>query len=239
MIYDHNYKPWKRLHNKFIKRNDGNQYNGAYYYSIEIVRNIIPRVRTDRDWWTITVKGHMTEHSIVFIHQNSAPEKMEWIKDYDDVILVCSLPQVAKALKKYARTIYIPLSVDVEEVKKYRTKKTKDTAYIGRKQRLKEWECEKLPDGIDYIYRLPREKFLAKVAKYKTVYASERAAIEAKILGCKVEQYVKPLMDVEFEIIDNKEAAKMLQKELDKIDKGEKNDKGRNYKRLGSVKTIL
>ena len=58
-----------------------------------------------------------------------------------------------------------------------------------------------------------REQLLRKLADYKTVYALDRVAIEAQILGCNV----LPWPD-RWKVIDSLEAAEMLQKELDKID---------------------
>ena len=49
MIIDH-------THPEYIKRRKeiGNgKFNGCYYYSKEIVKNIIPRVKTNRDWNTV------------------------------------------------------------------------------------------------------------------------------------------------------------------------------------------
>ena len=50
MIIDHNHPLYAKKRNNLI---NGNKYNGAYYYSREIVKNIIPLVKTDRNWITI------------------------------------------------------------------------------------------------------------------------------------------------------------------------------------------
>ena len=70
-----------------------------------------------------------------------------------------------------------------------------------------------MPDGIEYVSGMNRERLLRKLADYKTVYALDRVAIEAQILGCNVLPYPN-----RWKVIDNLEAAQMLQKELDKID---------------------
>ena len=57
-----------------------NKYNGAFYYSREIVDNIIPNVQTDRNWITVNIEGVGCDHSIVFIHNNKHPEHYEWLK---------------------------------------------------------------------------------------------------------------------------------------------------------------
>ena len=58
------------------------------------------------------------------------------------------------------------------------------------------------------------------MAEYEQIYAVGRTAIEAKILGCEVlpydVRYPDPRM---WKVIDNKDAAKLLQKKLDVIDR--------------------
>ena len=66
-------------------------YNGAFYYSKEIVKNIIPNVNTDRNWVTIRVGNLAMDHSIVFIHNNLCPERYNFLEAYDDLILVCGV----------------------------------------------------------------------------------------------------------------------------------------------------
>lgn len=218
MIYNHTMGHFRRL---WERLSIVNKYNGAYYYSQEICNNIIPYIKTDRNWYTVTGKlNEMRNHSIVFIHQNSNPEKYEWLRHRKDLILVCSLPQTVERLQFLGHhAIYIPLSVDVDYVKQFRVeKKTRSIAYVGRPNRLKEYKCIEFPPGIPYIYGLPRPRFLAEMAKYKKVYASERAAIEAKILGCEVIPYVKELLDFDFEVLDNADVIPMLQAEIDRID---------------------
>ena len=194
-----------------------NRFNGAYYYSQEIVNNIIPNVRTDRNWITVNVKGVGCDHAIVFIHNNLHPENYEWLSKYEDLVLVCGIPETVEKVKHLGKAIYIPISVDVDYVKQFRVEeKTRETAFVGRKAKRKNAE---LPDGIDYIEGLPRDEMLKRMAKYKTVYAVGRCAIEAKILKCRLRAYDPRYPKVSrWKILDSKDAAKMLQKELDKID---------------------
>jgi hypothetical protein len=69
---------------------------------------------------------------------------------------------------------------------------------------------------------MPQSKLLREMAKYKKIYATGRTAIQAKILGCEI-----GVMDVRFrdpsvwKVVDNLEAAKMLQQMINEID-GEK-----------------
>ena len=113
--------------------------------------------------------------------------------------------------------IYVPLSIDTEYVKQFRVEeKTKETAFVGRKAKAK---LGTLPDDIDYIYGVRRQLLLPRVAQYKTIYAVGRTAIEAKCLGCKLKAYDERFPKVSFwKVVDNKDAAKILQEELNRID---------------------
>lgn len=218
MIIDHTHPLYAAKH---LKLKNGNQYNGAYYYSKEIVKNIIPNVQTDRNWITIRLP-EMTvhpDHSIIFIHNNRNPNYYSYLKEYKDCILVCGLPQTAENLRFFAKTIYLPLSVDVKAVEKYRVKnKTKEVAYAGRKVKLK-YMNNRVPIGVDILSDMPQSQLLKEMAKYKKIYASGRTAIQAKILGCEVLPHETNFPDSNFwKVIDNKEAAKMLQDKLNIID---------------------
>lgn len=213
MIIDHNHLAYRMRHSAM---ND--KHNGAFYYSQEIVRNIIPNVETTRNWVTVNIQGVGKNHSIVFVHNNKHPENYEWLKQYGykDIILVCGIPETVEKVEHLGKAIYLPLSIDLEEVKAYKTEKTKDTAFVGRRAKHKGIE---LPDGIDYIEQMPRPKLLQEMAKYKTVYAVGRTAIEAKALGCRLKAYDPRFPKVSrWKPLDNKEAAKMLQEMLNEID---------------------
>lgn len=218
MIIDHTYPIYAKKRNSMGK--DG-KYNGAYYYSREIVKNIIPNVKTDRNWITIRLP-EMTEHpdhSIIFIHNNRNPNYYAYLKDYKDCILVCGMHHTAENLRFYGKTVYLPISVDVEQVKRYRVKeKTKEVAYAGRKSKLNYFN-NRVPSGIDILSGMPQTSLLREMAKYKTVYASGRTAIQAKILGCKVlpQETNYPDSSV-WKVFDNRDAAKMLQQILNRID---------------------
>lgn len=192
--------------------------NGAYYYSKEIVENFIPNIKTDRNWITLRVENLCLDHSIYFIHNNVKPQIYKFIKNYDDVVLVCGIPETVEKVKHLGKAIYLPLSVDVKYVEQFRTKKTKKRAFVGRKQKRLAYQ---FPSTVDLIENLDRDELLKEMAKYKEVYAVGRTAIEAKILNCEVLPY-----DIRFrnpnrwEIIDNSEAILMLQKLLDVIDGG-------------------
>lgn len=217
MIIDHNWPSYLAA-----RQGIGNaRHNGAYYYSVEIVKNIIPQIKTDRNWLTVNTYGPCPNHTIVFCHNNKSPENYDWLIDQDvqDIILVCGIPETAEKLKRIAPTIYLPLSVDIEEVKSHADKDWlhfKGTAYVGRLS--KATGCN-LPTNIDYITGRNRPQLLREMSKYKQVYAVGRCAIEAKILGCEVLPFDPRFPDPErWQILDNSEAAEILQQELDKID---------------------
>lgn len=194
-----------------------NQWNGAFFYSKEICKYIIPSIKTDRNWITVNVKGVGCDHAIVFIHNNLHPEHYDWLSEYDDLILVCGVRETCQKVKHLGKAIYLPLSVDVEDVKKYRTEKTKDIAFAGRRAKRKGIE---LPKDIEYLEGLPRTEFLKELAKFRRVFAVGRVAIEAKILGCKVlpydERYPYPRR---WRILDNRDAVPILQEKLDKAER--------------------
>lgn len=217
-IYDHNLPQYKRRREVLPP---SARYNGAFYYSQEIVKNIIPNVDTDRAWVTVNVPRYAANHSIVFVHNNLDPSLYDWLKIYDDIVYVCGIPETAERMKYLGRTIYLPLSIDTEYVKQFKVKdKTKDVAFAGRPAKKKRG---KLPEGIDLLESMPREALLKKMAEYKQIYAVGRVALEALALGCEVLPYDERFPDVDrWKLLDNLEAAKILQVELDKIDRPER-----------------
>lgn len=216
MIIDHTNKRYQ-LNCSWSKSNTI-IHNGAYYYSKEIVENIIPRIDTDRNWITIHIPGVACNHSIVFIHNNLHPERYEWLRRYDDLILVCGIPETVDKVAHIGKAIYLPISVDVGYVQSFRSEKTRDVAFVGRQVKRR---GVTLPDGIDYIESMPREQLLGLMAKYRSVYAVGRTAIEARVLGCELLPYDPRFPDVSrWEILDNRDAAVMLQSALDEIDGG-------------------
>lgn len=194
--------------------------NGAYYYCKEINDRIIPKIKTKRNWVLLNVPGCCYDNSIVFIHNNKNPERYFWMKDYKNLILVCSnyktLTYMIEMFPQF-HCIYIPLSVDVEYVKQFKAKrKTRKIAYFGRLEKFpEEWDEG---EGIDQIYSNDREDLLKQVAKYKTVYAIGRCAIEAKILGCEVLPHPGEYEKIGFKVIDNEEIIPELQRLLNEID---------------------
>lgn len=217
MIIDHN----NRLYRKRWKIAGKNRYNGAFYYSKEIVKNIIPLVETDRNWITVNIPGQGCDHSIVFIHNNLHPENYEWLKQYKDVVLVCGVKETIDKVKHIGKAIYLPLSIDTEYVKQFKLPKDKRSgvAFVGRPaKRLMEGIT--LPDKARFIEGTPRSSLLMQMAQLESAYCVGRTALEAKALGVKVLPYDERFPKVSvWKVLDNKDAAKILQEELDKIDK--------------------
>lgn len=210
MILDHTDQRYQRR----LKRLGAEKYNGAYFYSKEIVETMIPLVNTDRNWVTVDLRRRVPDHSIVFIHNNKQQYRYRYLLNCKDLILVCGIPQTAKVMQRYGTAIYLPLSVDVEYVEKFSTDKTKDVAFAGRPSK-----AENLPEGTDVLAGLPREELLKKMAEYHNIYAVGRTAIEAKILGCNILPYDRrfPSPSI-WEVLDTKDAAKILQEKLRDID---------------------
>lgn len=216
MIISHRHRKYKERW-RGLK---GARFNGAYYYSKEIVENIIPRVKTDRNWITVNLPGTGCDHAIVFIHNNMHPHNYDWLTRYKDLILVCGVRDTCDKVKHIGRAIYLPLSINTAEVEQYKRdpQDMSGAAFAGRASK-RIMKGVKLPKGIATIEGLPREGFLQRMSQYKTIYAVGRTAIEARCLGCDIgiydERYPDPSV---WQVIDNSKAAEILQAELDKID---------------------
>lgn len=213
MIIDHNHPLYRKKRNELNK----NKFNGAYYYSKDIVKHIIPNVKTDRNWITVRIPElEHPEHSIVFIHNNRNPNYYKYLKKYNDILLICSTPRTYENMKFFGNPILLPLSVDVKQVERYKSKiKDKTVAFAGRSIKVN----NKIPDNTDKLCDMPRYKLLKEISRYQELYAVGRTAIEGKILGCKILPYDNLYPDPEFwQVVDCKEAAEMLQQILNTID---------------------
>lgn len=214
MIIDHDNKIYRT---QWSLAGEG-RYNGAFYYSKEIVKHIIPRVETDRNWITVNARSQGADHSVVFIHNNLRPDLYDWLSIYKDLILVCGIEETCAKVSHLGTAIYLPLSIDVDEVKSHKVRrKTKDVAFAGRRDKI----TFDLPSaGIDFLTGMPRPLLLDEIAKYKKIYAVGRTAIEAKALGCELLAYDPRFPDVElWKVLDNKDAAAILQDKINEIDK--------------------
>ena len=199
--------------------------NGAYFYSEEICKNIIPYIKTDYNWITVNC-GVAMDHSIVFIHNNNEPHLYDYLKDYKDLILVISQKKTKRKVKYLSdKIIYLPLSVDVEYVKKFRkNRKAHDLAFVGRRSK-RFYKTVEFNEECDYLEGMERPRLLNHMALYRRVYAVGRCALEAKILDCEVLPYDSRFPDPSiWKVLDNSEVIPILQKELDKLKRQEVNE---------------
>lgn len=214
MIINHNHPLYKA---KRTKQGYG-KYNGAYYYSQDICKYIIPNVKTDRTWVTVRIEEctENLDHSIVFIHNNRNPNLYQYLQKYKDVICVCSTPRTYDNMIFYGTPVLLPLSVNVDNIKRYKVKeKTKEMAFAGRRLKM----TNRIPAEADILTDMPQTSLIREMAKYKKIYAVGRTAIQAKILGCEIGVYDSLYPDPNFwKVVDCKDAAKMLQTIIDKID---------------------
>lgn len=220
MIIDHTHPEYVARYKKLGKA----KWNGCYYYSQEIVKNIIPRVKTDRDWNTVgrDVEG-MHDGMIVFLHDNATPWHYDWLKNYKDLILICSSEYTKESVKYWGKTILLPMSIDTEYVKQFRTKKTKDTCFVGNiwvKNNIRGITAvsSAVPDNVDFFSSMPREELLKAVAPYRKAMAIDRCAQECQVLGCELLPLKTRYGCDSTNVLDNRDAAEMLQQILNAID---------------------
>lgn len=223
MNITHEHPEYKKLRSKLGSAKN----NGCWYYSREIVSNIMPNVKTDREWNTVGRElSGMHDGMIVFLHDNATPWHYNWMKEYNDLVLVCSSQYTADSVKYWGHIVLLPMSIDTEYVKKFRVKnKTRGTCFVGNKWvklNIRHITSDThVPNGVDVLSSLPRTKLLKKLAKYEKAFAIDRCAQEAIVLGCELlEMETRYHCDEVGRVLDNRDAAKILQAELDKIDGG-------------------
>lgn len=196
-----------------VMRSGEDRWNGAWFYSEEILRGIVPRVRTDRPWVLVNYVGMCEDHAIVFAHNNWHTHIYGWLSAYDDLVIVACRQSTADALAHLGRTVVLPLSVDVAEVRSHARPKDRDVCFAGRREKL----TAEL--GCPVLTGLPRGEFLDEMARYRRVYAIDRTAIEAHVLGCEVLPYDPGFPDPSvWAPLDTADAASMLQGILDGMD---------------------
>lgn len=195
------------------KWSKANKYNGAYYYSREIIKYFVPVVGYDRHWLTVNVKGVGADHSIVFIHNNLHPENYSWLSKYDDLILVCGLPETMDKVRHLGTPVYLPLSIDTDEVRQYQRPKDMGVCYAGRMNKRRH------PANVPNVGGKERSAFLSEMARYEKVYAIGRCALEAKVLGCEILPYDERFPDPSiWNVVDSRDSARKLKKIIEDID---------------------
>ena len=194
--------------------------NGCYYYAKEIEKFIIPAVETKRSWNSLTINECGAEDGMIcFIHNNATPWAYRWLEKYDDLILVCSNQNTIPFVQHLGKTIYLPLSVDTEYVAKFKADKIPGSiAMVGNT-----WTSEMLRTRIDPAAErlgrgMARTTLLKELAKREKVYAVGRCAIEALVLGCELlPTETRTTSNQYTEILDSRDAAKILQTKLKEI----------------------
>lgn len=132
------------------------KYNGAYFYAKEIEKNIVPLVKTNRPWDLLgKYSCGSFDNAIVFLHNNAEHEKVygSWLgKYYKNQIFVVNQPSTLRYVKsKGLPAIYLPVSVDLDYVRKFRKKKTKKACYVGNRWHWRLADIEKyVPKDVDY-----------------------------------------------------------------------------------------
>lgn len=212
MILSHEAPEFRRHQARLGKH----KYNGSYYYSKELCENIIPYVKADRPWVTVNAEGLCCDRAIVFIHSNVKTERVyRWLREYEDLVLICGLPETVEKVKHLGRAFYLPLSIDTEYVKQFRTDKDRDTAFAGRVTK-----DINVPDDVPRLQGMPRDWLLLDMARFEYVYAVGRTALEALALDCKLLPYDPRFPDpARWKLLDNKDVIPMLQKILDEVDR--------------------
>jgi hypothetical protein len=186
IIQDHNTNEYKIAQ----ARLKSGKFNGAYFYSKEIVDCFIPKIKTSYNWQTI---NHQTapEHCIVFVHSNNALYRYDYLLTYRDIILVCSTHNSVKELKKkgHKKVVYVPLSIDTEYLSQFKNEYKNGTIAAGNlwafTPQTKQFFIH---NGIKHYHDVEREDLLRLISKSETVYAIGRTAMEAIYLGANVIQ---------------------------------------------------
>lgn len=201
------------VYSRWVSRGLDGSHNGAHYYAKEIEDLILPHIEADVFIVTTggTVQPKKVPDGCVFVcHHNVMPVEV-YEKFLDRGILwVCSKPSTVEKLEEVGeKAVYIPLSIDTQYVENFKTKKTKDIAFVGNFWNFKEKYLESLPLNVHHVGGLSRERLLKEMAKYRRVIAEGRCNMEAQVLGCEVElpDYDNPKIDViPRKVLDSRDA---------------------------------
>lgn len=203
-----NTERFKNWHSKQgITRN-----NGAYWYAKEIEEIILPHI--NKKLFIVTAGAKLYENfeipdsAIIVCHDNRSPKNSYGSLFNKNILWICSKHSTVEVLESLnERAVYIPLSIDTEYVKRFKTKNTKDIAFVGNAWAFKKSYLNSLPKKIDQLSNLERDDLLTEIAKYKKVIAEGRCLMEAQVLGCKCEvPKYKDLESVFVDVLDSKDA---------------------------------
>lgn len=213
-------------HKKFIKyqkRQTGNVNTGAYFYAKEIEENILPALG-ELDITVVTTgavlfRAHeIPDYSVVVCHDNRRPiHKYETLLG-KNILWICSKPSTVEKMQNHGEgAVYIPLSIDTEYVKQFKTEKTGEIAYVGNAWSFKRKYLSLLPKDIVQLNGMEREDLLREMAKYKRVIAEGRCLMEAQVLGAvgEVPQYEDGIESVFVTPLDNRETIQYWKQALE------------------------
>lgn len=200
------------------------RYNGLYYYAKTIEKNIVPNVETDRPWNIIGLPCcGGTDNMLHFVHDNiDARKSYRWLRKFKNVVCVSNTKRSAELVADFAYSIYLPPSVDIEEVRKFGkgVKKDQDTCFAGNPWPKYRAEIDKyVPAWVHRFGAMPREEFLPIVAHYRNAYAIGVTAVECRALGCNILKRSDEFDPEDFPLFDCKDAAKCLQHALELVTK--------------------
>ena len=207
---------------RYTEWQDSHQKNtGAHFYAKEIEDIILPKL--DLNLFIITAgaalypANEVPDGAIAVCHDNRYTKESYHRLFRKGIVWVCSKQSTVDKLKSYGENaVYIPLSIDTRYVAKYKTKKTKDIAYVGNPWAFKADYLASLPPNIDQLSNMEREDLLKAMAKYRRVIAEGRCLMEAQVLGaeCEVPKY-ENLESVFVEPLDSLDAVSYWAEALD------------------------
>lgn len=180
---------------KFIKwysKQGVTRNNGSYWYSKEIENIILPHINKKLFIVTSGAKLYnrleIPNGAIVVCHDNRNTKTSYASLFGKNILWICSKYSTLKIMESLnERCVYIPLSIDTNYVKKFKSKKTEKIAFVGNSWNFKKNYLNSLPKDIKKISNLERDELLAEMAKYKNIIAEGRCLMEAQVLGCKSE----------------------------------------------------
>jgi len=187
--------------------------NGAYWYAKEIESNILPHI-SHVDVTVITTGATLfggfdvDDNVAVVCHDNRRPIESYRLLLGKGILWICSKHSTVEKWREAGETaIYIPLSIDTEYVKQFKTEKTKDTAFVGNAWGFKKNYLDALPPDIAQLNGMERHELLREMAQYKRVIAEGRCMMEAQVLGCETEvpQYEDGIESVYVTALDNRD----------------------------------
>lgn len=216
IIQDHTTKEYLRARRRLSR----GKFNGALFYSKEIVESFIPNIETDYHWQTINHQK-APDHCIVFVHSNNALGRYDYLLKYKDIILVCSTNHSVSQLQKrgHKQVIYVPLSIDTDYLDKFKCEQKNGTVACGNvwafTQSMKDFFRL---NKIKHYHDIPRVSLLEIIGKSEKVFAIGRTAMEAIYLGAEVIQPEKEYPVEKYDTyFSQSDAIKIMQKELDKL----------------------